>query len=386
MFFSKLFNKIELTSEMKLMAESLIDNKWFRNCGKVNNFNIPFNYQFSSGIDEVEKQLSYRNDIKGFVTLENLFIEAGFRGQIFLSLHNFLKFNVVSNSLERYNRRKLISSYFSVTLSITLVLFLLGILGFLVLNTQNITTNFKEEMIISVFLKSDAKQADIQQLQKTLSIAEYSKSVVFVSKEEAAKMYSEQLGEDFISFLGDNPLQNSFDLKLKADFVTPEKTIEIKEQIEQNPSVSEVFYDKNLVSKVHHNMNQVSMIILIISVIFTIVAMLLINSSIRLSVYSKRFIIKTMQLVGATKQFIRRPFVVTNILLGLLGAVLACIGLLICLYYIDKSQPTLQLFSHKEYFVIVFGSIFAIGVFISWLSTYFAAQRFLNLHTDDLYY
>ncbi len=292
----------------------------------------------------------------------------------------------MSNSLERYNRRKLISSYFSVTLSITLVLFLLGILGFLVLNTQNITTNFKEEMIISVFLKSDAKQADIQQLQKTLSIAEYSKSVVFVSKEEAAKMYSEQLGEDFISFLGDNPLQNSFDLKLKADFVTPEKTIEIKEQIEQNPSVSEVFYDKNLVSKVHHNMNQVSMIILIISVIFTIVAMLLINSSIRLSVYSKRFIIKTMQLVGATKQFIRRPFVVTNILLGLLGAVLACIGLLICLYYIDKSQPTLQLFSHKEYFVIVFGSIFAIGVFISWLSTYFAAQRFLNLHTDDLYY
>ena len=133
-------------------------------------------------------------------------------------------------------------------------------------------------------------------------------------------------------------------------------------------------------------MNQVSMVILIISVIFTIVAMLLINSSIRLSVYSKRFIIKTMQLVGATKQFIRRPFVVTNILLGLLGAVLACIGLLICLYYIDKSQPTLQLFSHKEYFVIVFGSIFAIGVFISWLSTYFAAQRFLNLHTDDLYY
>ena len=114
----------------------------------------------------------------------------------------------MSNSLERYNRRKLISSYFSVTLSITLVLFLLGILGFLVLNTQNITTNFKEEMIISVFLKSDAKQADIQQLQKTISIAEYSKSVVFVSKEEASKMYSEQLGEDFISFLGDNPLQN----------------------------------------------------------------------------------------------------------------------------------------------------------------------------------
>ncbi|MDO4879771.1 MAG: permease-like cell division protein FtsX [Capnocytophaga sp.] len=292
----------------------------------------------------------------------------------------------MSNSLERYNRRKLISSYFSVTLSITLVLFLFGILGFLVLNTHNITTNFKEEMMISVFLKTDAKEADIQQLQKTLSTAEYSKLVVYVSKEEAAKAYCEQLGEDFVSFIGYNPLQNSFDLKLKADFVTPEKTAIIKEEIEQNPSVSEVFYDKNLVAEVHQNMNQISMIILSISIIFTIVAMLLINSSIRLSVYSKRFIIKTMQLVGATKQFIRRPFVMTNILLGLLGAVLACVGLLICLYYINQARPELQLFSHIEYFVIVFGAIFAIGIFISWISTYFAAQRFLNLHTDDLYY
>lgn len=292
----------------------------------------------------------------------------------------------MNNSLEQYNRRKLISSYFSVVLSITLVLFLLGALGFLVLNTRHITNNFKEQMSISIFLKNQAKKADIEQLQKILSVAEYSKSVTFVSKEEAAKSYSEELGEDFVSFIGNNPLLNSFDLRLKADYVIPEKIEEIATTIAQNPSVFEVSYDKIMITKIHENINKISMIILSISGIFTIVAILLINSSIRLSVYSKRFIIKTMQLVGATKRFIRRPFIITNIFLGIIGAILACIILLICLHYVDSNLPNLQIFKNKENFVLVFMGIFFIGIFISWLSTYFAAQRFLNLHTDDLYY
>lgn len=292
----------------------------------------------------------------------------------------------MNNSLEQYNRRKLISSYFSVVLSITLVLFLLGALGFLVLNTRHITNSFKEQMSISIFLKNQAKKADIEQLQKILSVAEYSKSVTFVSKEEAAKSYSEELGEDFVSFIGNNPLLNSFDLRLKADYVIPEKIEEIATTIAQNPSVFEVSYDKIMITKIHENINKISMIILSISGIFTIVAILLINSSIRLSVYSKRFIIKTMQLVGATKRFIRRPFIITNIFLGIIGAILACIILLICLHYVDSNLPNLQIFKNKENFVLVFMGIFFIGIFISWLSTYFAAQRFLNLHTDDLYY
>ena len=280
---------------------------------------------------------------------------------------------------ERYNRRKLISSYFSVTLSITLVLFLLGLLGFLLINAKNFTDSYKENLIMSVFLKDTAKEADIQQLQKTLSLADYIKKVQFISKEQAAQSFIEELGEDFISTIGDNPLKNSFDLTLKADYVAPEKMEEIKESILQNASVKEVVYDRASVEKVHSNLQQISIVILSISAIFTFVA-------IRLSVYSKRFIIKTMQLVGATKAFIRRPFIVTNIVLGILSALLACLALSLCLFYLDKSWPEWGLLSNSSTFIWVFAALFAIGIFISWISTYFAAQRFLNLHTDELYY
>lgn len=289
-------------------------------------------------------------------------------------------------SLEQHNRRKLISSYFSVTLSITLVLFLLGALGFFVLNTKNITNNFKEKMLMSIFLKNQVKEADVSQLQKMLSVADYCKSVEFISKEMAAQEYSKEIGEDFINFIGDNPLQNSFELFLKADFVNPEKMEEIARYIEQNPSVAEVSYDKQTIDKINQNIKKISIIILIISGLFTIIAILLINASIRLSVYSKRFIIKTMQLVGATKGFIRRPFIITNILLGALGGLLACCILIVCLYYIDSQLPALQIFDHQPHLIMVLGGILLGGIFISWISTYFAAQRFLNLHTDDLYY
>ena len=287
---------------------------------------------------------------------------------------------------ERYNRRKLISSYFSVTLSITLVLFLLGLLGFLLINVKNLTDSYKEHLIINVFLKDTAKEADIEQLQKSLSLASYTKQVEFISKEQAAQSFSEELGEDFISFIGDNPLGNSFDLALKADYVTPQKMEEVKESILQNASVKEVNYDKDSVKKIHSNIQSISLVILAVSAIFTVVAMLLINASIRLSVYSKRFIIKTMQLVGATKAFIRRPFIITNIWLGILSAILACAALAFTFYAIDQSWPEWGLIMHYLDFIWVGAALFLIGVFLSWISTYFAAQRFLNLHTDELYY
>ena len=161
--------------------------------------------------------------------------------------------------------------------------------------------------------------------------------------------------------------------------------VEIADNIAQNASVSEVSYDKPMIAKIHDNISKISVIILSVSGIFTLVAILLINSSIRLSVYSKRFIIKTMQLVGATKNFIRKPFILTNILLGIIGAILACSTLFICLYYANSYLPDLQLLNNKQNFGIVFGGLFLLGIFISWFSTFFAAQRFLNLHTDDLY-
>ena len=214
----------------------------------------------------------------------------------------------MANSFENYQRRKLISSYFSVVLSIALVLFLLGILGLLVLNTKKMADRSKEQITISIFLKENTKDIEVEQLQKTLAMSDYTKSSTYVSKEEAAKQHSEDIGEDFVDYLGYNPLKNSIDLKLNADFVTAEKVAEIAETLSEKSFVDEVSYDKVLVSMVAKSVEKISFWILVASAIFTFIAVLLINSSIRLSIYSKRFIIKTMQMVGANKDLYTKAF------------------------------------------------------------------------------
>ncbi|MGB5171601.1 cell division protein FtsX [Eudoraea sp.] len=292
----------------------------------------------------------------------------------------------MSNSFENYQKRKLITSYFSVVLSIGLVLFLLGLLGMLVLNTKKLADHFKEQIKISVFLKDNAKQVEVDQLQKSLLLAEYTKSADYISKDDAAQMHSEEIGENFLDFLGYNPLKNSIDIALKANFVSPEKVEEIALDLQSRDYVEEVSYDKPLISLLTKNVKRISFWILMASGIFTLIAVLLINSSIRLSIYSKRFIIKTMQMVGATKRFIRGPFIWTNIKLGLLGAFFALIGLGAFLYYLDLNFPELNIFQDRLVLGIIFAGVLALGVLISFISTYFATQRFLNLRTDDLYY
>ncbi len=292
----------------------------------------------------------------------------------------------MSKSFERYQKRKLISSYFSVVLSIGLVLFLLGVLGLLVLNTKKLADHFKEQIKISVFLKDNAKEVEVDQLQKSLVMSDYTKSAVYVSKEEAAELHSAEIGENFLDFLGYNPLKNSIDVALKADFVSTEQVEEIASELAKKDYVEEVSYDKPLIALLTDNVKRISFWILIASAIFTLIAVLLINSSIRLSIYSKRFIIKTMQMVGATKRFIRRPFIWTNIKLGMLGSLLALIALGIVLYYVDMNFPELNLLQDFMILSILFVGVFILGVLISLISTYFATQRFLNLRTDDLYY
>ncbi|MBD1260397.1 ABC transporter permease [Maribacter polysiphoniae] len=292
----------------------------------------------------------------------------------------------MSKSFERYQKRKLISSYFSVVLSIGLVLFLLGILGLLVLNTKKMADHFKEQITVSVFLKENAKEVEVDQLQKSLAMAEYTKTATYVSKEEAAEQHSADIGENFIDFLGYNPLKNSIDVQLNADFVSPEQIEEIATEISKKNYVDEVSYDKPLVGLLSDNVKKISFWILVASAIFTFIAVLLINSSIRLSIYSKRFIIKTMQMVGATKIFIRRPFIWTNIKLGMLGALIALIGLGAVLFYLDSNFTEFNLLQDSTVIILLFVGVFVLGVLISLISTYFATQRFLNLRTDELYY
>jgi len=292
----------------------------------------------------------------------------------------------MSSSFEKHQKRRLISSYFSVVISISLVLFLLGLLGMLILNAKTISDNFKEKVVLTIYLNDSAKQVEINQLQKSLTLAEYIKSAQYISKEDAADFMKGEYGEDFLDDVGYNPLQNSIDVNLKADFVTEERLDSISEVTLNKKFVDDVRYDKDLVSIMNSNVKRISFWVLIISALFTLIAVLLINSSIRLAVYAKRFTIKTMQMVGATKQFIRRPFVLRSIKLGIIGAAIALIGMAIVLYYINKTFPELNLLRDQILLISLFVGIFLIGILITWLSTHFATQRFLNLKTDQLYY
>ena len=292
----------------------------------------------------------------------------------------------MSSSFDKYQKRRLISSYFSVVLSIGLVLFLLGLLGMLVLNAKKVSDHFKEQVVVTIYLKDSAKDVEIKQLEKSLALSDYVKSTEFVSKEQAAESMKAENGEDFMEFLGYNPLQNSIDVNVKADFVTAEQLQVISEEALTKSFVDEVRYDNDLVTLMNNNVKRISFWILVISGLFTVIAVLLINSSIRLSVYSKRFTIKTMQMVGATKQFIRRPFVWKSVRLGIIGAILAMIGMAVVLYYVNETFPELNLLNNTVLITMLFVSIFLLGIIITWISTFIATQRFLNLKTDQLYY
>jgi len=299
----------------------------------------------------------------------------------YLQLNHFM-----SSSFDTYQKRRLITSYFSVVLSIALVLFLLGVLGMLILNAKKVADHFKEQVVMTIYLKDSAKDVEIKQLEKSLVMSDYIKSTEYVSKEQAAEFMKEKNGEDFMDFVGYNPLQNSIDVHLKADYVTSEQLELISNEALTKNFVDEVNYDNDLVKMMNNNVKKISFWVLILSAIFTLIAVLLINSSIRLSVYSKRFTIKTMQMVGATKQFIRRPFVWKSVRLGIIGAILALIGMGVVLYYVDKTFPELELLNAPILIALLFAVVFALGIIITWISTHLATQRFLNLNTDQLYY
>ena len=292
----------------------------------------------------------------------------------------------MSTKFDSYQKRRLQSSYFSVVLSIALVLFMVGVLGLVLLKSTSVANRVKEKVAISLFLKDDVSTKNRNNLKASLQKEEFTKRIIYTSKEKAAKIYSKEIGEDFLKFLGENPLKNGIDIYLKADFVTPEKMQELETRFLKNAFVADVSYDKLLINILTKNIKRISFWLLVVSGFFGLVAMILINSSIRLSIYSKRFNIKTMQMVGATKGFIRRPFIWQSIKLGTVAALLALIGLGIVIYYIDKYIPSLQIL--KDYISLGYlvGGVLISAFLITWISTFFATQRFLNLQTDELYY
>jgi cell division transport system permease protein len=286
---------------------------------------------------------------------------------------------------DNYQKRRILNNYFSVIISITVVLFFVGILGLFLLNTKSLASHFKEQIVMTVYLKDNAKDIEITQMQKKIQLNSSTKRVQFKSKEEAAEEYARDIGEDFVEFLGFNPLLNSIDIYFNAAYVNALSLNQTKTEIEISDFVAEVVYDQPLVTLLEKNIERISFVLLLSTALFVLIALLLINSSIRLSIYSKRFVIKTMQLVGATKSFIRRPFILSHLSLGIISSFLALTALNFLLWEVNKRFPEIEIMQQTSELMIVFGSVLILGISITGVSTFFATQRYLNLKTDAVY-
>ncbi len=286
---------------------------------------------------------------------------------------------------ENFQKRRVLTGYFSVVISIALVLFFVGILGLFLINTQRVASHFKEQIALTIYVKDSAKDIEIKQLQKKLQLDQGTKRVEFTPKEEAAEQYARDIGEDFVEFLGYNPLLNSIDVFFNADFVNTQSLEETKTSLEASDFVSEVVYDQPLVSLLDNNIQRISLVLIFTSALFIAIALLLINSSIRLSIYSKRFIIKTMQMVGATKSFIRKPFILTHLRLGVISSLVALGGLTLVLFELNRRFPELGLTAQRLEIGMVYAFVVLLGLGITGISTFFATQRYLNLQSDAIY-
>jgi cell division transport system permease protein len=283
-------------------------------------------------------------------------------------------------------QRRFRSSFLTSVLSIALVLFLLGIVGFLILNANSIRKFVKENIAVNIELKEGLRDADIQQFRKIVDAKKYTNSTDFVSKEEAAMETQRVLGEDFIEFLGYNPLPATIKLKLKAPYANPDSIFYLEKELAEYEQVSDIYYKKTLIHEINDNVKQISLVITAFSVLLLLVALALINNTIRLRVYAKRFLIHTMQLVGASRGFIRKPFLWTGVAHGALASLIA-ISLLIAVLYIAEQQVSEIIYLMElEVLGMLFGAVIFLGIVISLISTFFAVNRYLNISKDELYY
>ena len=281
--------------------------------------------------------------------------------------------------------KRLLTSYFSVTVSISIVLFLIGAFLLIAFNARKITNDFKEKIPITIYLKKEAKKIEIEQLIKKLNIKDYTGSVNYISKEKGAEILIDEIGEDFVEFYGSNHLLNSIDVFLKSEYVTTLVFDEVSNELGKTDFIDEIIYDAPLVSLINENINKIKYWVLGIAVFFLIISILVINSSIRLSIYSNRINIKTMQLVGATRGFIRKPFILTHVKLGLFGAFLAVVMLSGALYYIQNFFDYGNFESDIQIIMAMFGAISIFSMLITYLCTFFATQKFLKSKIDQLY-
>jgi len=275
--------------------------------------------------------------------------------------------------------------YISTIFSIALVLLMLGMLGLILVHAKNLSNYVKENIVLNIIVDESAKEADILAFQKELNSNIAIKNTQYVNKEMAAKNLTNDLGEDFVNFLGYNPLLSTIDVYLKADYANNKSIETLKANLSKNPAVKEVIYQSSLIDMVNNNINTIGLIILVFAAILLVISVALINNTIRLAIYSQRFLIKSMQLVGATRNFIRRPFVLIAALHGLIAAFIAILILLGLLYYAQREIPEIVILRNYTEFGIVLLGLVGLGIFITGISTSFAVSKYLRLKIYDLY-
>lgn len=280
---------------------------------------------------------------------------------------------------------KVKTSYASTIISISLVLFMMGLLGIILLNAQQISKHVRENIGFSLYLQDEISSGQLEQLKSTLTEKEYADRLDYINKEEAAEMMKKDLGEDFVDFLGYNPLSASIDLYLKSDYAEESKIETIEKELKNIALVKEVIYQKDLLSEVNANIRKIGIVLLAFSALLLIVVIALINNTIRLAIYSKRFLIKTMQLVGATGGFIRRPFVARGVLNGLISGIISIILLLAVLYSLNNNIPEFVELQNFNVYLLLFAAVIVLGVLISWISTSLAVRKFLRMQSGDLF-
>lgn len=286
---------------------------------------------------------------------------------------------------KRLIKRRLLSSYTSTLISISLVLFLLSLVGLLLFNQHKVTNHIKENVGFTIFLKKDIKQVDMHKLRKRIDAMDIVKSSEFVSQEEASMRLAETLGKEYVDLAENHSVPPSIEVRFFAEYATAESFSEIENMMKDNAMVDTIHYDRMQVAKLNANIRKISMLLLGFSFLLLIISVVLINNTIRLSIYSKRFIINTMQLVGATRNYIRSPFLLHGAFNGFYSGTIALAMLAGLLYFLQNEIKEITNYLDFELLGVLFLSVILIGIFLSLVATFFAVNKFLNINKDDLY-
>jgi cell division transport system permease protein len=283
-------------------------------------------------------------------------------------------------------RRRLWGAWLSTVISISLVLLLVGIASLLLVNAKGVSDYFKENMQVSILMKQEVGEEDAMAFESRLNSLEFIKETRFVSKAQGTREMTDLLGEDFLDVFETSPIPVSIDVTLKADYVSPDSLALVEQAISASPLVDEVVYQQSLIEKLSANLQKISFVLGIFIALLLFISFVLINNTVRLNVFSKRFTIHTMKLVGATKAFIRRPFLPQAVFQGLFSALLAILFLLGILFFLRNEFVQLFEIFHLNLLLIVIGIIVASGIVICVVSTYFVVGKLVSLSKDELYY